>query len=294
MSHYAMGWAQRQKVGDPAAKAVLQHMCYVMRDESLLIYTSIRTLVEFTEFEERTVRKAMQHLETTGVLLDTGHRKNNVVVWRIPGYEAWLEHQRKSPPKNERASETDAAAIAQVAELARQKKVSSTPNQKPSQKGEGQPQALAEHASSPPVFVPEGDQALPKTGVNLPPDDPSNRSPERASELSPSGSLALGEYDRDGRRAYWHSAAMNICESDAWLFGVVPRGTKFAAWPIEIRAGLPEKIRNAVNWALGQEQTNRLHHSAIHDGVKADVAKALAPFMPPKPSARPRAAANVH
>jgi hypothetical protein len=256
MSHIAMGWAQRQKLGDPIGKAVLTHMCYVMRDESLLVYVSIPTLEEFTEYEDRAIRKAIQRMVDNGTLLDTGKKRNNVPVYRIPGFEEHLRRLFESTPANGGASPTDLAALAHVAELAKEKSVNPTAPTKPSPTREGQ-------HSSPPVDVPKpsrvGTQAPPSTGPNLPSDLPLPSGSDDPRAIPTGSRVALDSkgnpFDETTSRRFWWGRAISYALSSAELFEICARGTQHLHdLALYARAALEEACRDATQTAVEMDR----------------------------------------
>lgn len=262
-----MGWAQRQKLGDPIAKAVLQSMCYVMRDDTLLVYVGIPTLEELTEYEDRALRKAIDRMEKAGVLRDTGKKKNNVTVYRIPGYEQWLSALNESPPANGGGSPTDLAALSQLSELAREKSVVPGTNDKPPRKGEG-------HDASPPVDASKpsrpGAQALPSTGGNLP--DLPRSSGSADARATPSGARPAQdkpqkaklpapppEFDEARARSYWWNTARAYALSSAGLFGICPpRPSVFDEIPNDAPSYARDQLTRACSestaWAISEHR----------------------------------------
>jgi hypothetical protein len=287
MSHWAQGWAQRQRLNDPIAKAVLQTMCYVMRDDCLLVYVSIETLEEFTEFEERTVRKALQRLADMGVLEDTGQRKRNVTVWRIPGYEQWLANQRTSP-QDGRVHDIDGRALAQVAELSKEKAVGRVSANKPSQKREGSiQQPLPSSQTTPPVDVP---RPLPSTGANLNPD--LNRSSEgEGRRASPSGPSPSPEME--ARLSHWRAlgAAHVIGEWNA--LRPRQRVARFKDLPYDCGPVMLDKLQKLAEWAVEQEREPRLKTPrAIQDHVESELSLEMRVFKLATPAEQQAAAAS--
>jgi hypothetical protein len=265
MSHYAMGWAQRQKLGDPIAKAVLQFMCYVLRDELLLVWVGIPTLEEFTEYEERALRAAIARMVKAGVLLDTGKKKNNVTVYRIPGYEQWLAALQAGTPVNGGASPTDRDALAQVAELAKEKTVSQGGNNKPPRKGEGPELSPPVDAAKPSRL---GGQALPSTGPNLPSDLPLPSGAD--GRAIPTGSPVLdakgNPFDERASRAYWWNRACGYAVSSASLFELCARGTNtITDIPEPAQAALLAASRDATSSAV--EASRALFPNAKRDDL---------------------------
>lgn len=200
MSYAAMGWAQRQQVGSPQAKAVLHTLCYVMFDECLEVWASIPYIAKNTEYDERTVRKALQHLAELGITSDTGQRKNNCPVWRIPRFEQWLDTAYPSPPINERAIETPAAAGAQGADSPAESTDEKAGEMKPPQKCQGLEQAPPFLQPSPPIFAAEGAQAPPKTSPNLLRDLSGSTKPARPLRLGDWKAAAKLRHDRAPER----------------------------------------------------------------------------------------------
>lgn len=260
MSHYAMGWAQRLKLGDPVAKAVLTHMCYVMRDENLLVYVGIPTLEEYTEYEERAIRAAIKRLLDRGVLIDTERKRNNVPIYRVAWYEEHLRRLAESPPENGGASPTDVAALAQVAELAKEKVVGNGAPTKHPPKGEGQKTSPPASAPKPPHV---GGQALPLTGPNLPPDLPL---PSGSADpgTDPTGPGAAPEKTPEGMdvlncQSYWWNTARSYALQSAGLFGICgPRPEVFDEIPNEgplyPRMTLIKACEDARDWAMGEHR----------------------------------------
>ncbi len=77
-----------------------------MRDDDLTVWAASEqtgrnsSLEWHTEFEKRAIRRALAELVELGYLLDTGERRNNMTVWRMPRYEAWLARaENETPPK---------------------------------------------------------------------------------------------------------------------------------------------------------------------------------------------------
>jgi hypothetical protein len=300
MSHYAQGWAQRQKVGDPVAKAVLLHMCYVMRDETLLVYVGVPALEEYTEYEERAIRKAIARLAELGFIVDTGKKRNNVTVWRIPGYEQWLAAQIQSPPVQGRATQTDAAALAQVAELVREKTSSNGQNSKPPRIGEGSIQAPPSASSSPPVHVP---QALPSTGPYLNPD--LNRSLKSDDpRASPTGSrVALDSkgnpFDAQASRAFWYNFVHASIVCGAVAEGIAAFGARsLEDIPHQPRAVLKPILGELTEFGVCEERSAFPNFTAkSRKGVEAEiesrVRRELKPCRPKTASERQAADAEA-
>jgi hypothetical protein len=122
--------------------------------------------------------------------------------------------------------------------------------------------------------------------------DPLTRLPKDACarEQRPSGSRATAkdeplQFDADARRTYWRSTAIAFCESDAWLFEVVPRGVNFANFPPAIRDGLPERMRPSVDWAVDREFAGTPMRE-ISDQVQREVSRLIRDLMPPSQSQR--------
>jgi len=314
MSNWAMGWAQRQRLGDPVAKAILSTMCYLMKDDTLLSFPSVPTLEEYTEYDDRTIRKALQRLAEAGKILDTGLKKNNVTVWRIPGYENWLRKQNESPDKNERASETDLRALAQVAELTKQKTVGGPSKAKPPQKGEGSEKAPSHLPASPPTSAENTHQAPPKMGGNLQEDlsegssgaragEPSG--PTRALESEPTPDVPRGTkpgreppaFDEQRTRVYFWNIARNQALLDSGLFGICPnpRPALFDdipnTEPLYARAALVKVCEEATAWAIGEARAKHpmtpADDRAIHDGVRARVNDEIVRLSPQPLARRP-------
>lgn len=278
MSHLAQGWCQRQQLGDPIAKAVLQSMCYVLRDETLLVYIGIPRLEEYTEYEDRAIRKAIQRLVELGMLLDTGRKKNNVTIWRIPAYEAWLA---ASPPAKGRASSTDTTALAQLAELAKAKKVVLASDSRHPPIREGLPtQALPSTQPSPPVDVP---QALPSTGGN--PKTDLNRSlGSDDPRANPSGSRTpLGN---EARRSHWRVFACNHVISECRGLGITAYGVnQWKQLPTNVRMLMRDKVEALVDWAVNAETElipKKNHEISAH--VYSAITLELRAFKPPTPA----------
>jgi hypothetical protein len=161
MSYSAQGWALRIAVGAPAPKAVLQAMCYVMLDETLEVFASVAKLSEFTEYDQRTVRKAQRYLAEQGLIADTGKRRNNIVVWHLPRYEEWLTG---SPPKSVSAANFETFPNLQDDDSSAEKTAGTVSDSEPPQKRQGLEPA-------PTVLQPSPDssaeQALTKVSPNL-------------------------------------------------------------------------------------------------------------------------------
>ena len=303
MSNWAMGWAQRQKVGCPVAKAVLGAMCYLMRDDSLLVYPGIPTLCEYTEYDDRTIRKAIARLAELGMLLDTGLKKNNVTVWRVPGYENWLRRQAEGPDNKGRASETDLRALAQVAELTKEKTSLSGGNVKPSQKGEGPSQAPPLLQPSPPISAP---QAPPKMGGNLQDDlhrssgaradagEPYGPAP-RAQETKPEASKGSPKaklpppppvFDERASRQTWFNAVHSAIVGGAVAEQIAAFGThRFADLPHYAREILKPVFDELVTDAIEAERAAFPHFDArrrkdVEASIEARVRRELKPMRP--------------
>lgn len=115
--------------------------------------------------------------------------------------------------------------------------------------------------------------------------DPSTHIPSdaHAREQRPSGSRAHAKdeplqrpaYDVASRRAHWYSIAVSQMVADAWLLELVPRGVQLEQFPQRIRDDVVPRLRDAVGWALGQEQDARLAYRDIVDGVQRDASRAI-------------------
>lgn len=280
MSHYAQGWAQRQKLDDPIAKAVLQTMCYVMRDETLLVYIGIPELEEYTEYQEVTIRKAIRRLADRGVLLDTGRKRNNVTVWRIPGYEEWLAALPSGPSKNGRASHVDATALAQVAELTKAKGGAAGSDNKPSQKREGPVNP------SPPIFAAKPShicgQAPPNMGGNL---NDLNRSPEGEEPRAiPTGSRPPP--GNAARRSHWRVYASNHVIGECRGLGITAYGVnQWKQLPTAVRLLMSDKVEALVDWAIDAEtELVPKKHREISAHLDSAITMELRQFKPSTPA----------
>jgi hypothetical protein len=153
MSYSAQGWAQREVFGSPILKAVMQALCYLMRDDDLTVYCAVKggekvDLEVLTEYEERAIRKALRDLVELGFLQDTGERRRNMIVWRMPRYEAWLTRaELTTPPQNGRGRDSEQIAPAQASENTTEKSGEAGSVHDPSRAGEG----FSRGTATPPV-----------------------------------------------------------------------------------------------------------------------------------------------
>jgi hypothetical protein len=147
MSYSAQGWAQRQVFGSPILKGVMQALCYLMRDDELTVYAAVVnpehkvSLEKLTEYEERAIRKALRDLVELGFLQDTGERRRNMVVWRMPRYEAWLARaEETTSPESGRGRDSEQVTPPQAAEKTLEKTANAVSDDEPSREGERSPQ----------------------------------------------------------------------------------------------------------------------------------------------------------
>jgi len=260
LSNFAQGWAQRQQLGDPTAKAVLQAMCHLMSDEVLLAFPSITTLVELTEFDDRAVRRAMQRMAENGWLLDTGKRKNNVTVWRIPAYERWLTAQVASNPQMGRALDRDALARVQAHVSAGEKQKEEALPKEPSPNGEGSDKALPISRQALPIWSSSPPQMGSQSSLESPrsEDAPARASPAgaRSAQKKPKTEPELPPYDEQQSRTYWRSLLANQVVCDCALFGIrgAKRGDTWNDLDHQMRAVMLGHINRLVDWAIDQER----------------------------------------
>jgi hypothetical protein len=168
LSYSAQGWAQRQVFGSPILKGVMQALCYLMRDDELTVYAAVVnppdkvSLEKLTEYEERAIRKALRDLADLGFLQDTGERRRNMVVWRLPRYEAWLARaEQTTPPQDGRGQLSEPSAAPQASDSTLEKTADDVSDNDPSRLREGFPRGTA----TPPVHW--SDPSRP--GVTTPP-----------------------------------------------------------------------------------------------------------------------------
>ena len=221
------------------------------------------------------------------MLLDTGRKKNNVTVWRIPGYENWLRRQNESPDKNGRASETDARALAQVAELTKEKTLDTDTKLKPPHKGEGSSQAPPFLQSGPPISAPE---ALPKTGGNLKDLDLPVSEGARATGAPP--------FDEEASRQYWTNFVVHLVLGCASALGISRLKPQFFAdVPLYHREHLQALSRELIDEAIGAERywhpLKPFARRRLEAQIDSRIGAAMRVLRPPTPSeAAAIAAAN--
>lgn len=252
MSYFAQGWAQRQHVGDPIAKSVFLAMCYLMSDEKLLVFPSVSTLCSYTEFEERAVRKAMKRLADDGWLKDTSRRVNNITVWRIPRYEAWLARDVKSTPGNGRALDIAAIEAAQAFDSENKTAPVAGESGKPSPTGEGT------STGAPPT-----QQAPPSTSSSPPVDGSQSSSDPPLSQDTRAGARArdgaeVPPFDPEAARARWAAFIVSGITGKASALQITRYGTRsLSELPYGCREHMTQIAEELVTWALEEEA--RLH-----------------------------------
>lgn len=104
MSVEALSWAFKQEVESSSIKFVLVTISNFASDETGLAFPSIETLTKRTGHNRKTVIAAIDWLEKSGFLSDTGERRGHtksVKVYRV-------HHEKVSSPKNGTSSKNGA------------------------------------------------------------------------------------------------------------------------------------------------------------------------------------------
>jgi len=303
MSLIAMGWGSRQKVGSVALKATLLLMCERLDDESGVAWPSVAWLADRTEQDERTVRKALKALTELGHLVDTGRRvgqQKNVVVWKLPLFDAWLAEKSANPDKNVGVRTYAQPSNGQTTEVDGETTASNTGNPQPLQNCQGSFSPTPSQGNSTLTNLHGNpDKNVPATPTNLSGDSSPvshfKDSKSAGARATPSGARAAQPdpnptgkgktheqpvFDDAERLRFWKSTGVHVVLGEASLFGLISRYANFADLPPKIRMGLLPHIDRWAEWAVDREIERALAFKTIEERVREELRTEMRAFKP--------------
>lgn len=293
MSLIAMGWASWQEMETASLQITLLYIAERLDDESGVAWPSVAWLSKRTRLDERSVRKSLKALADLGEIADTGRRagqQKNVVVWRMPKFEAYdLARKSGNPNKNVGVGISGTAAGTQPAEVVRENGSQTGPNGQPLQNCQGS----ASGANSTPTNLhPNPDKNVPPTPTNLSGDsslDSLKDSKSAGGSADPAGQPPSREngsgFDARGSRLHWRTIAVNFALGaggvlGVWSYGLLPRVLKDLPEfdrdrKIEIRGPIERVCNEIVDWAVEQHRQTAHKGRAAYAPIEAEITSRL-------------------
>ncbi len=312
MSFAAGGWVYEQAVGSPAKKLILLVLAEHYNRETKVSFPSVARMAAISECDERTVRKSLKDLTDAGHIADTGRRtgqQKNVVVWKMPLFEAHIEAKPANPDKNVGVDASAASGSTQPADGVNNSDGQTTENSQPLQKCQGSGETgvvphestLTKMSPNPDIFAPatltkmSGESSLQNPLLT----SGGAQAPARAIPAGSRGGGAPGAgatFDAASSLAYWYNHALSHALRSASALGICAFGVqRLDGLPHLFRMHLKSVLAQLVDEAVNQDQKisaepdahrRRLMRVDIENSITTRLDREIKPFIPPAASQR--------